>query len=105
MNSGMRSITGLALFAMGLVACPGSIENREQFVGGGPACMIGVANVESMIITTRCATSGCHDSTSRSGGLDLASPNLASRLVNVASSTCPGHTLVVPGDPVGSFLF
>ena len=92
--------------ALALAGCPGSIpvEDRARFVGGN-SCGIALESVPSTILVQRCATSACHDTSSRAGGLDLASPNVASRLLGVQSATCTGHTLLVAGDVSHSFFF
>src|SRR4051794_12847153 len=98
--STVRSSLLLAAAALGLAACPGRITNPEELIGGSgaPVCSLGVGNVESQLFRDRCATSGCHDQTSRAGGLDMGSPNVSARLVGVPSSTCQSRPLVVAGD-------
>ena len=58
-----------------LAACPGSLENKEDF-SGAPAD----------ILAQRCATANCHDSKFKAGFLDLTpDAGLRSRIVNVPS--------------------
>ncbi len=105
-----RDLARLTLLAMALAACPGRIENPEDFVGNGAtdsgaqACLLGVNNVEAQLIRPRCATAGCHDRGMRAGGLDLASDNVASRLVGVRSSGCMGAVLVDPNAPSAGYF-
>jgi hypothetical protein len=92
----------VAALALGLAACPGRLDNIEDFVGstrdsGAQTCTLGVSAVESQIIRPRCATSGCHDRGQRAGGLDLESPDITARVLNVRASTCNGQVLVTSG--------
>jgi hypothetical protein len=59
------------------------------------------------ILAERCGRTGCHDNTDQAQmGLDLISPGVADRVVDVLA-TAPGCTdriLVVAGDPDSSYL-
>ncbi|MDP3276625.1 MAG: hypothetical protein Q8Q09_15615 [Deltaproteobacteria bacterium] len=94
MVCGIASLSALAL----LSGCPGKLDNWQDFVGanegGTTSCTIAVSMVEQQLVRPRCATSGCHDRGDRAGGLDLQSPNIASRLVDQPSSSCSGRLLV-----------
>ena len=58
-----------------LPACPGNLADPQDFSG-----------VPADIIGPRCAISGCHDSITLSGGLNLTpDANLTKRIVNVSS--------------------
>lgn len=97
-----RPVALVAALALGLAACPGRLENPEDFVGstrdsGAQACTLGVNAVENQIIRPRCATAGCHDRGQRAGGLDLESPDITSRVLNVRAATCNGQVLVTSG--------
>jgi hypothetical protein len=59
------------------------------------------------ILAESCGFAGCHDDSAQaSAGLDLVSPDVASRLLAVNSSApmCTDRTLVVGGDPDNSYL-
>jgi len=57
------------------------------------------------IFDRSCAISGCHDSGTKSGGLDLTSGNSYSNLVNVPSQNYPPFLRVKPGFPDSSVLY
>lgn len=66
-------------------------------------CTPDAASIERDVFGTSCLDAGCHDATDRAGDLDLATPGAADALVRRIASTCP-RSLVIPGDPDGSFL-
>jgi hypothetical protein len=74
--------SGAMLLAGALLpACPGSLDNPEDFVGP-----------TADIIGPRCATAACHDAHSKAGGLDLTpDANLKKRIIDVPG-TGPGCT-------------
>lgn len=109
----------LALFAIGLVAavggCPGSLDNKADFLDAGfssssatgstgtgstDAC----GDVPADILAAKCGGTGCHGTKSPQNGLDLESPDVASRVVGVAAKLCPG-TLANPADPASSIIY
>ena len=110
----MRARNALTLVLMAsltasLGACPGRLENPEDFVGSSPdgaiaTCTIGVSAVEAQLIRPRCATANCHDRAGHAGGLDLETPGLAARLLNVRSSMCAGRVLVDPASPAAGYF-
>ncbi|MFO0552232.1 MAG: hypothetical protein U0271_27845 [Polyangiaceae bacterium] len=80
-------------------ACPGSLENKQQFIDG--AC----GDVKVQILGQRCATANCHDSSAPAGGLDLTpDADLASRIVDVDGNGCPGK-IVDTSAPEDSLLY
>lgn len=80
-----------------MAACPGSLENREQFLG----CQ----DVPTTILGPTCATSNCHDSEEPAGLLDLTPDDgLAARMVDVAGTGCMGK-IVDPAAPEDSLLY
>lgn len=100
------SLVALACLALG---CPGRLADPERFVGASPdgsssVCSISADMVETQLLRRRCATSECHSRTVRSGGLDLESPDIAARVLGVASATCSDQTLLNPGDGTGFLL-
>jgi len=83
--------------------CPGSLSNPNDFIDGG-------TNPKSaeMVLADSCGITGCHDATSLAAeGLDLVSPSVENRVVNVNAigNGCESDILVVAGDPDGSYLF
>ena len=46
----------------------------------------------------------CHAGLAPEANLDLSSPGLEGRVIGRVSSQCSNQTLVVPGDPDGSYL-
>jgi hypothetical protein len=78
-----------------LLACTGEPEDT----GLDPT----LTNVQDTVFTPACAFSSCHQSP---GASDLVLEEGASygELVGVAAVDAPGETLVVPGDPDGSYL-
>ncbi len=82
--------------------CPGSLANGDAFGDGG----IELRDAEA-ILSQSCGTTGCHDDTSQAqAGLDLRSPGVENRVVDVNAITagCTDRTIVVAGDPDGSYL-
>jgi hypothetical protein len=69
------------------------------------SCPSDTAGVQSAILIPACGSAGCHGATGPALGLDLSSPELASRVSGVAAVGCGDRTLVVPGNPGQSYLF
>ena len=91
-------IYGVPLAAI-IAGCPAGLSNPEDFTDGGA-----VGKDAETILAESCGTSGCHDATpSAVAGLDLVSPGVEARVVEV-NSTCEARILVVAGDPDGSYL-
>ena len=91
-----------ALFA----GCPGDLEDPARFLVGstsGMTCDDGL-DVERDLLAARCGASGCHGGANPSADLDLASPDVASRLVGVASTGCGAALLIDPANPTGGVL-
>ena len=85
-----------------LSACPGSLSNPNDFGDGG----MELKDAET-ILAESCGTTGCHDDTAQAqAGLDLLSPNVESRVVDVNSTVaaCASRILVVAGAPDSSYL-
>jgi hypothetical protein len=102
---------------LGLTAgCPGTLEDQAAFLAalrtdggleadartpeGGANCL----DVPQAVFMPSCALSGCHDAKSKTQGLDLQSPNVASRLVGIPATEGPG-LLVDPSAPSNSVLY
>jgi len=73
-------------------------------VAGSPTNLGACGDVEARIFVPSCAGNGCHNAAAPQQGLDLASPDVASRVVGVAGKMCP-VTLVDPANPEGSLLY
>lgn len=108
MNSLLRFVAIVVLFC---TACPGELENPEQFTDGGEPTIFcpSIATVESDIIVPKCGIGGCHDdSAAPQSGLNLKSPGVAARLLNVgASAACQSDdstVYIIPGDSTGGLF-
>lgn len=96
--------------ALGLCACPGTIDNVEPFLAarrpdaGTLVCPDVVAEFFSN--PQNCSAANCHASSAFQAGLDLESPNLVARL-EAASATpsCGGGRVLEPGQPEASLLY
>lgn len=85
-----------------LTGCPGSLSDPDAFGDGG----VEIKDAET-ILAESCGTTGCHDDSAQAQeGLDLISPDVESRLVdiNAMGSGCTNRVLVVAGDPDSSYL-
>lgn len=86
-----------------LTACPGELSDPEQYTEL-PACRGGV-DVEALFVA-KCGSSVCHggQSSTPQADLDLTSPGLAARLVDVPAVECDGLVRIDPANPDASFL-
>jgi hypothetical protein len=93
--AGLVVATAAATLSLG---CPGtlSLEEKQHLAYDCP-------DVPSVILARRCANAGCHDAAFAAGGLDLASPKLAQRLIGVPASGGAG-ALIDLRDPESSVL-
>ncbi len=102
----------LAGLAPGLWGCPGTLADPAEFAdvggaqlgsdagaeggsegeGGAPACV--AADVPTTILQQTCGVAGCHGTTDPEEGLDLASPGVASRLINIPAMEMPALDLI-----------
>jgi hypothetical protein len=84
-----------------LLACGGSDDNTTDSAGGVPALTF--TEIRDDVLLGTCAISGCHGTGSGGLTLDPAAPEAVyDALVNATGDA--GFTLVVPGDPDGSYL-
>jgi len=90
-----------AVAALGLTACPGTIEDPERFIGGATGSE--PCTEPSGIFAASCALANCHATSMPALGLDLESPGFEQRLIDVPAMG--GGTLVVPGDAESSVLY
>jgi hypothetical protein len=100
--------------------CPGTLEDPERFLAadggliaqGQPADEGGISGEGGgsncpdvpQTLSTTCTGAGCHNAMDKAQGLDLQSPNLASRLVGVQATEGPG-LLIDPSNPSASVLY
>ncbi len=104
-------------FCMALgTGCAGNLDNPEAFSGfegfggtggtGGTGGSGFVGPTIEEVMEESCGNVGCHSAQAPAGGLDLVSPNLEGRLVDVVSTnpSCSDQLLVIPGDPDESYL-
>jgi hypothetical protein len=98
----ISTAAGACAAAVLLTACQGSLSNRDAFGDGG----VELKDAET-ILAESCGTTGCHDDTAQAqAGLDLVSPNVESRVVdvNAVGIGCASRIMVVAGDPNSSYL-
>ncbi len=92
----MRATALRSLVACGvLVACGG-----DPTTSTAPPTL---SDVQADVFDASCAFSTCHAAPGASG-LVLEPGRAHGALVDVESADAPGRTLVVPGDPEGSYL-
>jgi hypothetical protein len=92
---------GAVAIVAACVGCPGSLEDPGRFSSATGAC----GDVPTTVFQNNCsATAGCHSSTDKQMGLDLQSPNVASRLIGIKSVGGTG-LLVDPSNPSASVLY
>lgn len=87
--------------AVVLTGCAASLSNPEDFMDGGTA----PKSAETVLVES-CGTLACHDQERDPHFLDLRSPNIESRVVdvNAVGTGCTSDILVVAGDPDSSYL-
>jgi hypothetical protein len=94
------------LLSIAVAGCAGSLD--PGVTGGGGAGGGSGGGCEVALIMTKCVP--CHASVGNSGGLDLQSANIASRLVGAPSfagdgAMCPNKTLLDAGSNPATGLF
>ncbi len=97
------ALLAFAVGALPIAGCPGSLANPDAFGDGGG---IPTKSAEE-VFAESCGTTGCHDDSSQAqAGLDLISPGVADRVVdvNAIGLGCTEDILVVAGDPNTSYL-
>jgi hypothetical protein len=122
---------GLAVAALVLSGCPGTLDNKERFLvdaghaghggrgadagdGAGTPGKAGsdgadldagpCGDVVARIFVPSCGGTGCHGATGPQQDLDLVSPGVAARVVGVTGIGCTA-TLADPSDPEASLLY
>ena len=99
-----------------LTGCPGKLDDIERFLvdsaalddaGNGSAVPDDTGacgDVIARIFVPSCGDTACHSATAPQQGLDLASPGVAMRVVNVSGRVCMS-TLADPKNPEASLLY
>lgn len=95
-----RSILLALCSCLALGGCPGTLDDPDSF----RPCT--AETVPTVLFPKACGNSLCHDSSNPEAELDLRSPDVASRLVNVPSvdTACETRLLIDPNNPDNSFL-
>jgi hypothetical protein len=94
--------------------CPGTLEDPAAFLDAARAGDLAAdaslseagncPDVPRSVFIPSCTTVGCHDAQTKTQGLDLQSPGVASRLVGVPATEGPG-LLIDPSAPSSSVLY
>jgi len=102
-HNAMRRLALPILSSLLLVGCPGNLNNPEDFIGGAGGSP---GQTVEQVFLVNCGNAVCHDSDAPQAGLDLVSPNVASRTVDVNSIDldCDTETIVIAGDPDESYM-
>lgn len=125
------AMVGVALSALLLAGCPGTLEHKERFLAdagnagssgmaasGGDAAVPGEAgsdagsepdagpcgDVVARIFVPSCGGTGCHGATGPQQDLDLVSAGVAARVVGVQGIGC-ASTLADPANPEASLIY
>jgi hypothetical protein len=88
------------------LGCPGSLDDPARFLpdaGGSGADGAACPDVPTTVFVPICATAGCHTAADKIQGLDLESPNPASRLVGACARG--GGLLANPTNPSQSVVY
>ncbi len=97
---GAGTVAFVAAATVLLAACPGSLENIEDFEDAG-----GCGDVPTKLIGPRCATANCHDADMPQSNVDMTPDDgLVARLVGVAGDQCTGM-LIDPSAPDQSLMY
>jgi hypothetical protein len=81
--------------------CPGNLEDPGRFMANG---MAACPDVPQEVFLKICGTAGCHSTADKMLGLDLQSPDVASRLTGVSAMGGPG-LLIDPSSPAMSVIY
>src|SRR5436305_871394 len=76
----------------------GSSHAQSSGSGGAPTCTADLDSIRTTIFAVRCADTHCHTAAFHAGELDLVSPGVAARLLDVTAATC-AKLRVAPGKP------
>ena len=81
--------------------CPGSLEDPGRFMANGTAAC---PDVPQDVFVKICGAAGCHSTVDKMLGLDLQSPDVASRLTGVSAMGGTG-LLIDPSNPAMSVIY
>ena len=102
----------LAVLALSLAGCPGTLEDKSRFTAGGSSGgTCADPSTVPQLFKEKCGTSACHGGggDTPSGGLELVASGLEKRVVSAepSGSACKGEDTPVadPSDPEGSLLY
>jgi hypothetical protein len=103
-------LLGGCALVLGGVACAGTLDDPARFephaatdAGVSEGAAAPCPDIPKDVFATTCSTAGCHGTVDRAQGLDLQSPNVASRLVNVHAMG--GGVLVDPANANQSVIY
>lgn len=108
MKALLPSVVVLFLAALTLPGCPGELEDPDRFST--------VCDPPSQIFAKTCGASSCHDAKEPEANLDLESPGVEARLIDVPADcaepdpddpeacVCPDRLLVDSQNPDASYL-
>jgi len=100
-------VSRLRLLVLGpiVLAAAGCGGGSDPIVSGSPGVPT-LLDVQSQVLTPRCALSGCHVTGSAPFGLDMSSvAHSSASLINVSSSEQPSLKRVAPGDAANSYMY
>jgi hypothetical protein len=115
----LGSIGAIGLGALlTLAGCPANLEDPQRFADGGAVTTNSIPPCLQTLFsgTGKCAGNVCHSAGAMpAGGLDLTSPDVAARLINVPAThgdidfdgggvTCPTAKLIDTSNPSASWL-
>ena len=102
------AVAGCVAVVMATAGCPGTLSDPERFASEGESSAGdsgSCPNIPNFFATT-CTASTCHNSKDDEQGLDLQSPDVASRLVGVAATEVAGAGLLInPSSPAKSVVY
>jgi hypothetical protein len=116
MRRSVRVASGLIGLGAALLGCPGTLDDPARFfdAAGNDAALAGDAalpdagascpDVPQTIFASTCTGAGCHNAHDKTQGLDLQSPNVATRLLGAQATEGPG-LLIDPMAPSSSVLY
>lgn len=104
-SSTISARVALAAALLACTGCPGTLDDPARFSDGGEQDgYASCGDVPTTVFAQTCAQAGCHSTADKAQMLDLQSPNVASRLVNVCSTEGSG-ILIDPIHPSKSIVY
>lgn len=98
----LASVLFVLVAVSGGAGCVGNLADPDAFIDGGT-----IPKDAQTVFDETCATIGCHDDVTTAANLNLLSPGVESRVLNINATGvgCEARILVVAGDPNSSYLF